>query len=431
MKKVFCGVIFFILSPNLIANQDPIIWSGIGYFVDAGETSKTYPNLTSLEDDLNLSKLFSEKFSDNENIIIGGSGNRSSDEGLNSVLLAITSEKIFSTYRGKDPLDGTNLCYRTYLLSSQVVLYSVNDKKILKALPSSVKKTFIDGDSKNLCNNASVDSNLHKARFGDILWGVDLSKKGTGTEFAKKLLPSNLNSQGMLSEQINKISNLENVFAQGNQPIGVREVVLSDYAKNQLIGNADFTPHQDFFFNEKLNDKELKESLGGEFSKWLSQDLKISIVPFYEGEGLTLNIGTTFSNSVETLNLKKPELSYGFDFVLRGFRKVDAGETQFQKGSVWSVYSGIKFGVVLGDQPEDIKNLATIPYTQSTAEQYNKSDVINDWNFFDETIQVGIREISQNLIKQNKQWMKDSSEISAKEFKKFSKTILNKVGYEK
>ena len=98
MKKILCGVIFFILSPNLLANQDPIIWSGIGYFVDAGETSKTYPNLTSLEDDLNLSKLFSEKFSDNENIIIGGSGNRSSDEGLNSVLLAITSEKIFSTY---------------------------------------------------------------------------------------------------------------------------------------------------------------------------------------------------------------------------------------------------------------------------------------------------------------------------------------------
>ena len=54
------------------------------------------------------------------------------------------------------------------------------------------------------------------------------------------------------------------------------------------------------------NSKELKEWLGAEFSKWLSQDLKISIVPFYEGEGLTLNIGTTFSNSAEALNLKSP-----------------------------------------------------------------------------------------------------------------------------
>ena len=70
----------------------------------------TYPNLTSLEKDLNLARLISDKFSGNENNIIGGSGNISSDEGLNSVLLAITSEKIFSNYRGKNPLDGSHLC---------------------------------------------------------------------------------------------------------------------------------------------------------------------------------------------------------------------------------------------------------------------------------------------------------------------------------
>ena len=52
---------------------------------------------------------------------------------------------------------------------------------------------------------------------------------------------------------------------------------------------------------------------------------------------------------------------------------------------MWSVYSGIKFGVVLGEGPEDIKNLATMPYTQSTSKQYNKTDVINDWDYFDET----------------------------------------------
>ena len=123
----FFWVILFFLSSFLSANSDPVIWSGVGYFVDSGKTSSMYPNLTSLEKDLNLAKLFSEKFSAKENIIIGGSENRSSEEGLNSVLLAITSEKVFSNYRGK--VDGSHLCYRTYLLSSQVVLYSINDKK--------------------------------------------------------------------------------------------------------------------------------------------------------------------------------------------------------------------------------------------------------------------------------------------------------------
>ncbi len=430
MGKFFGTFLLFFCS-SFFSNSDPIIWSGIGYFVDSGKTSSIYPNLTSLEKDLNLAKLISDKFSENENIIIGGSGNRSSDEGLNSVLLAITSEKIFSNYRGKNPLNGAHLCYRTYLLSSQVVLYSINDKKILKAFPSTTKKTYIDEDDQGSCNTSAVDLNLHKARFSDILWGLDLANIELGSEFVKNYSSSNLSSEGMLQEQMERILKLKNVFSKGNQPIGVRQVSVSEYANNQLVGKGDFSSHQDYFSKEKLNLKELKEWLGAEFSKWLSQDLKISIVPFYEGEGLTLNIGTTFSDSAEALNLKKPELSYGFDYVLRGYRKVDVGETQTQKGSVWSVYSGIKFGVVLGEEPEDIKNLATIPYTQSTAKQYNKTDILNDWDNFDETTQVGIREVSQNLIKQNKKWMKESSEISSKEFKNFAKTILNKVGYEK
>ena len=163
MGKYF-GTLLLLLSNYFFANSDPVIWSGIGYFVDSGKTSSTYPNLTSLEKDLNLARLISDKFSGNENIIIGGSGNISSDEGLNSVLLAITSEKIFSNYRGKNPLDGSHLCYRTYLLGSQVVLYSLNDKKILKAFPSTTKKTFIDGDDKETCKNSTLSLNLHKAR---------------------------------------------------------------------------------------------------------------------------------------------------------------------------------------------------------------------------------------------------------------------------
>ena len=261
-----------------------------------------------------------------------------------------------------------------------------------------------------------------------IFWGSDLQRLSS-LDFTSNYNSANLEKSGMLQEQMERF-NLKNVFAKGNQPIGVRQVSVSEYANNQLTGKGDFSPHQDYISNTGLNLKELKEWLGAEFLKMANSRFKNSIVPFYEGEGLTLNIGTTFSNSAEALNLKKPELSYGFDYVLRGFRKVDVGEIQTQKGSVWSVYSGIKFGVVLGEEPEDIKTLATIPFTQSTAEQYNKTDIINDWDNFDETTQVGIREISQNLIKQNKNWMKESSEISSKEFRNFAKTILSKVGYE-
>ena len=78
--RVFFGIALFFFGHLIFANSDPVIWSGVGYFVDSGKTSSIYPNLTSLEKELNLSKLLADEFSKNENLIIGGSENTSSDE---------------------------------------------------------------------------------------------------------------------------------------------------------------------------------------------------------------------------------------------------------------------------------------------------------------------------------------------------------------
>ena len=95
-------------------------------------------------------------------------------------------------------------------------------------------------------------------------------------------------------------------------------------------------------------------------------------------------------------------------------------------------------GFGLSDDTEDFHkwifpdmNINPNDFIVVLASEKNRTDIINDWDNFDETEQVGIREISQNLIKQNKNWMKESSEISSKEFRNFAKTILSKVGYEK
>ena len=429
--RVFFAAALFFFGHLIFANSDPVIWSGIGYFVDSGKTSSIYPNLTSLEKELNLSKLLADEFSKNENLIIGGSENTSSDEGFNSVLIAVTSEKIRSTYRGINSLDGKNICERSYLLGTQVVLYSVSSKKILKSLPNTTKKIYRDDSKKSLCNNASLDSKIHKSRFAEILWGFDLPKNSSSKNLGDVLTALNLSEKGMLANQIDNIKKIKNVYEKGIQPIGVRNVVILEPAMKQLTGKSSgFNIHKDFVSKGEIK-KEYKEWLGTMFSRWLSQFLKIPVVPYYEGEGLTLNLGTTFTDSAEVLNLKKPELSYGFDYVLRSFAKVDAGENATQKGSVWAVYSGMKFGVVLGDQPEDFKSLAKIPITQVTSRQYNKSDIIYDWDFYDLATQVGMAKLSENLVKQDKKWLKSSSEIPNKDFKKFSKTILNKVGYEK
>ena len=122
--------------------------------VDSGQTSKLYPFSSQIEEEYDLAKVFREELSNDEKIIIGGLGNRSFDEGLNSILLAITSERINSIHRGKK--EGKNLCYRDYLISTQVILYSSQDKEILKATPLTKRATYIDDEpSKKMQNKNS------------------------------------------------------------------------------------------------------------------------------------------------------------------------------------------------------------------------------------------------------------------------------------
>ena len=99
-------------------------------------------------------------------------------------------------------MDGKNICERSYLLGTQVVLYSVSSKKILKSLPNTTKKIYRDDSKKSLCNNASLDSKIHKSRFAEILWGFDLPKNSSSKNLGDVLTSLNLSEKCMLANQI-------------------------------------------------------------------------------------------------------------------------------------------------------------------------------------------------------------------------------------
>ena len=445
MKKFIWGILF-ILSSFLSANSDPVIWSGVGYLVDSGQTSKLYPFSSQIEEEYDLAKVFREELSNNDKIIIGGLGNTSFDEGLNSIILAITSERINSIHRGKK--EGKHLCYRDYLISTQVILYSSQDKEILKATPLTKRATYIDNEPLQKCKTEIPNKDFHKVRVAGLLWGIDITNSKIRSEllnlgfsqdesfseelkkyFSNIFIKEEINAKGILGEQINQIKKIENINSKGNEPIGVRNVEITDYARNQLIGGAeDYLTHGRFASSKKVKDKELKEWVGGEFSKWLSNTLEISIVPYYEGKGLTLNVGTTFSDSVKALNLKKPELSYGFDYRLRGYHRFKTGETGLRIGMAYGVFSEAKFGVVFEDELEE---LSAIPMTETLTKEHNKSDGIDYWLWFDKALELNLRNYSASLVKLDKKWLKDSTEVKSREFNRQSKEILQKVGYEK
>ena len=104
------------------------------------------------------------------------------------------------------------------------------------------------------------------------------------------------------------------------------------------------------------------------------------------------------------------------------------GETGLRIGMAYGVFSEAKFGVVFEDELEEI---SAIPMTETLTKEHNKSDGIDYWLWFDKALELNLRNYSASLVKLDKKWLKDSTEIKSRDFNRQSKEILQKVGYEK
>ena len=82
---------------------------------------------------------------------------------------------------------------------------------------------------------------------------------------------------------------------------------------------------------------------------------------------------------------------------------------------------------MLGDQIDDIKVLADVSLTQGNVKEINKTDVVSDWNYFDDAIQLTFSNYSRNLMKPEKKWVTEATELNVRDFKKVAKVILEKV----
>ena len=52
---------------------------------------------------------------------------------------------------------------------------------------------------------------------------------------------------------------------------------------------------------------------------------------------------------------------------------------------------------------------------------------MSDWNYFDDAIQLTFSNYSRNLMKPEKKWVTEATELNVRDFKKVAKVILEKV----
>ena len=88
MRRIFIGFILFLSSGWTYSNSDPMIWSGLGFLVDANKTQEVYPYSDLINQKFGVTKKLRDALSNDENFIIGSSGNVTASEGYNNVILA-------------------------------------------------------------------------------------------------------------------------------------------------------------------------------------------------------------------------------------------------------------------------------------------------------------------------------------------------------
>ena len=76
------------------------------------------------------------------------------------------------------------------------------------------------------------------------------------------------------------------------------------------------------------------------------------------------------------------------------------GETSKREAFAWGGYSRVYFGVVLGDQIDDIKVLADV--SLMNVKKSIRLMLSSDWNYFDDAIQLTFSNYSRNLMKPEK-----------------------------
>lgn len=258
---------------------------------------------------------------------------------------------------------------------------------------------FYDFDTKNLIASLPFDFEISMLS----------EKKFTQNEILKRIKDFYLEDR-----PFNRIENIINNFdlkRKYNLRIGITNVEIDDRAFNDMPLNS----------KKYLN--ATKNLLAQTFSKRFSYIHNISMVPYTEGQVIGNAMKLRFIQSNEIYSLKLPNPDFHINLKLKGFKKVLAKSSPSENLYVYGSFFDIKIHQPEIDQvyfDEALRGVTKvkIPINQSE---------INHWRKYFYNIEKLFNDFSQNIIKQDPNWLKKTSKKKIKKDLKVLKKVINKV----
>ena len=425
MKK---ALFFTILFLNLSLFGDYLQYSGISYVSQEADIETAYPNTLKIENSLITFLSNDLKRNKSKNPELSLEVAKTFKDGSYQVIVALDSENIMNI---ESMIEEQIACVSTYSLSGQVVVFNAKELQIVSIKPYAINRRYLDKG----INCKKLDKKTQLLRFAQTFYGLEIPKSQyknflvlkdsqlveeiknlyTDSRFIYEKAFIKRISDEILSTNLSSISNT-NFF------IGIDDVRLGKLALSQMSGEKEFINNNYFLDgNNNFKQQAYKVWIGQEFSKWFSESFNLPLIPYVKGKALGLKISDKYEDANELLNLRLPNLDFGFVINIRGFKKVKLDESKLREAYAWAAFSKIEFHNV------GIEKITEIDLKYIHTQEVNKNQTFDDWDTFNFSQNKIMKDYVSNIDTFDKKWLKQSSKMSSKDFKKHVNSIKKNI----
>ena len=269
-----------------------------------------------------------------------------------------------------------NVFYDAYF---QILFYDFSDKNLIASIPFDFEITILSKDK--------LDKKQILSRIKSFYLNDEPFKE--------------------LDKKINKFD----VKRKYNRRIGITNINIENRAFEEMPNNF------------KENQNSIKNLIAQTFSKRLSMHHNIAIVPYLEGQAIGKSMKMRFVQTDEIYSVKLANPDYHIHINLKGFKKVLHRTSDVEDLYLYGSFIDLKIFQPDLDKiyfNESLRGVTPIKIPKGQAD-------LNDWRKYYYNLEILFNDFSNNIIKQDKKWIKKATKNKIKKDLKNLNTILEKV----
>lgn len=250
-------------------------------------------------------------------------------------------------------------------LHAQIMIFDFATRQVLGSWPVAVQ--LID-----VIDSHSVGQSQIESRFRQMYYGSDLDKT-------------------LFAATAEKLAQIEVRRSRGNY-IRVVSVTLEDNARAAL---AEAGEQEDIF----------EARVANSFGKYLSENQRVPYIPYTKGAAVGAKMAARFASG-EVYQLELPTPDYRVHLTVRGFKKVELGNSSLETAWAYGSYMHVK----IQDYDESTTYLSA-PFKFGAVKKVPAGGVVpDDWAAYQESLFSLINGITNQMSDPDRAWLESRSE---------------------